>query len=165
MDFDNDIVIHLAISPICIWANRRNNHTVWYILYRSAANWHVINGVTHRERWRLWNSLLARRVLQRSGPVLKSYSKTVSFSVIPRSSPSHLCVCVRACVRACVCVSSRVRMHACSQHHTCVCGSVEEAGAGERLWEWDTYFLRIYFIFIVILNVPSWVLSPCVKGF
>ena len=26
-------------------------------------------------------------------------------------------------------------------------------------------FLRIYFIFIVILNVPSWVLSPCVKGF
>ena len=31
MDFDNDIVIHLAISPIGIWATRCNNHTVWYI--------------------------------------------------------------------------------------------------------------------------------------
>ena len=31
------------------------------------------------------------------------------------------------------------------------------------MWQWDTYYLRIYFIFIVISNVPSWILSPCVK--
>ena len=47
--------------------------------------------------------------------------------------------------------------------------SVEEAGAGEteeRMWEWDIYiyFFYVLFYFIVILNVPSWVLSPCVKG-
>ena len=66
-----------------------------------------------------------------------------------------VCVCVRAgvCVHACVC--ARAWMHACSsEHYSCVCGcmSVEEAGAGE----WGernvrVRFLRIYFIFIVIL--------------
>ena len=34
------------------------------------------------------------------------------------------------------------------------------------MWEWDIYihFFYVLFDFIVILNVPSWVLSPCVKG-
>ena len=47
-------------------------------------------------------------------------------------------------------------MHACSEHYSCVCGcmSVEEAGAGEWGENVRVRFLRIYFIFIVILNVP-----------
>ena len=81
-----------------------------------------------------------------------------------------VCVCVRErlceCVHACVCACTR--MHMCSEHYICVCRcmSVEEAGAGERerMWKWVVVFLRIYFLFIVILNVPSWVLSPSVKG-
>ena len=56
-------------------------------------------------------------------------------------------------MRACVCVC----MHACSEHYSCVCGcmSVEEAGAGEWGENVRMRFLRIYFIFIVILNIPS----------
>ena len=48
-------------------------------------------------------------------------------------------------------------MHACSEHYTCVCGcmSVEEAGADEKGEKVRVRFLRIYLIFIVILNVPS----------
>ena len=50
-------------------------------------------------------------------------------------------------------------MHAChsSEHHSCVCGcmSVEEAGAGEWGENMRGRFLRIYFIFIVILNILS----------
>ena len=48
-------------------------------------------------------------------------------------------------------------MHACSEHCSCVCGymSVEEAGAGEWGENVRVRFLRIYFIFMVILNVPS----------
>ena len=65
-----------------------------------------------------------------------------------------VCVCVRAgvCVHACVC--ARAWMHACSsEHYSCVCGcmSVEEAGAGEWGENVRVRFLRIYFIFIVIL--------------
>ena len=78
------------------------------------------------------------------------------------------CVCVCVCVRTCVC--ARMRMHACSEHYTClrvyVCGRSWGGWEGERMWEWDIYiyFFYILFYFIVILNVPSWVLSPCVKG-
>jgi len=59
------------------------------------------------------------------------------------------------CVCACMSATARVWMHVCSEHYSCVCGcrSVEEAGAGE--WGENVRFLRIYFIFIVILNVPS----------
>ena len=41
--------------------------------------------------------------------------------------------------------------------YSCVCGcmSVEEAGAGEWGENVRVRFLRIYFIFIVVLNVPS----------
>ena len=45
---------------------------------------------------------------------------------------------------------------------------MEEAGAGERGRQCESeidIFLCIYFIFIVILNVPSSVLSLCVKRF
>ena len=70
-----------------------------------------------------------------------------------------VCECVRervcVCVHACVC--ARACMHACSEHYSCVCGcmSVEEAGAGEWGENVRMRFLRIYFIFIVILNIPS----------
>ena len=59
--------------------------------------------------------------------------------------------CVSACAR--VCVSARAWMHACSELYKCVCGCmpVEEAGAGERGRECESD----YFIFIVILSVPS----------
>ena len=66
-------------------------------------------------------------------------------------------VSVRVCVRVCVCVRARAWMHACSEHHSCDCGcmSVEEVGAGEWGEKVRVRFLHIYFIFIVILNVPS----------
>ena len=63
-----------------------------------------------------------------------------------------MCVCV--CVHACVHVCARMDAHVfCS----CVCGcmSVEEAGAGEWGENVRVGFLCIYFIVIVILNVPS----------
>ena len=58
-------------------------------------------------------------------------------------------------MHACVCV--RPWMHACSEHYSSVCGciSVEEAGAGEQGENVRVKFLSIYFIFIVILNIPS----------
>ena len=45
----------------------------------------------------------------------------------------------------------------CSEHYSIVCGcmSVEEAGAGEWGENVRMRFVRIYFIFIVILNIPS----------
>ena len=61
------------------------------------------------------------------------------------------------CVRACVHVCMHAWMHTCSEHHSCVCGrmSVEEAGVGERGENVRVRFLRIYLIFIVVLNIPS----------
>ena len=57
----------------------------------------------------------------------------------------------------CAHMCARTWMHACSEHYSCVCGcmSVEEAGAGEWGENVRVKVLRIYFIFIVILNVPS----------
>ena len=55
----------------------------------------------------------------------------------------------------CAHMCARTWMHACSEHYSCVCGcmSVEEAGAGE--WGEKASEIFTYFIFIVILNVPS----------
>ena len=78
-----------------------------------------------------------------------------------------VCVCVPACVRACVCacmhacVCACMQITICSEHRTCVCGcmSMEEVWMGKRGRERESeiyvYFLRIYFIFNIILNVPS----------
>ena len=74
------------------------------------------------------------------------------------------CVCVHVCACVCVCVCVRVcvhvQMHVCSEHYTCVlgCMSVEEAGANKRGRECvsEIYIFYVFFyIFIVILNVPS----------
>ena len=67
---------------------------------------------------------------------------------------------VRACMCVCVCarMCARTRVDACvSEHYSCVyrCLSVAEARAGERGGNVSVRFLCIYFIFIVILNVPS----------
>ena len=68
-----------------------------------------------------------------------------------------VCVCVHACVCVCVCVCARPWMDACSEHYSCVCGcmSMEEAGAGEWGENVSVTLARMYFIFIVILNLPS----------
>ena len=84
----------------------------------------------------------------------------------------YILICFKqcsVCVCVCVCVRAHARMHVCSEHYTCVCRcvSVEEAGAGERGRECESKiytYTSFTFYFIVILNVPSWVLSPCVKG-
>ena len=70
----------------------------------------------------------------------------------------HVFVCVCVCVCACVCVC--VREHGC----TCVL-NITHVYAGVCQWKKPgqasgeenvrVRFLRIYFIFIVILNVPS----------
>ena len=74
------------------------------------------------------------------------------------------CVCVSVCVCACtVCA----RMRVLNITHVCRCMSVEEARAGKRGRECESEiytYISFMFYFIVILNVPSWVLSPCVMG-
>ena len=66
-------------------------------------------------------------------------------------------VCVHVCVCVHTCVCRHAWMHTCSEHYSWVCGcmSVEEAGAGEWGENVRVRFLGIYFIFIVVLNVPS----------
>ena len=55
-----------------------------------------------------------------------------------------------------MCVRARVDAECC-EHYSCVTGciSVEEAGADEWGENVRVRSLRIYFIFVVILNIPS----------
>ena len=78
----------------------------------------------------------------------------------------RILICFKRC-SVCVCVCVCVCMRMFWTWHVCGCMSVEEAGVGERGRECESEictFISFTFYFIVILNVPSWVLSPCVKG-
>ena len=64
--------------------------------------------------------------------------------------------CACACVCACVCAGACGCMHVLNITHV-FAGVIQwkkpGQASGERMW---VRFLGIYFIFIVILNVPSW---------
>ena len=80
-----------------------------------------------------------------------------NFRILIYVSSDEACVCVCAYVCMCAYVCVHAWMHVCSEHYStvCRCMSVEEAWEGEWGENVRVRFLRIYFIFIVILNVPS----------
>ena len=103
----------------------------------------------HKVQWTSFQSvgrgilnllILTEACLNRTNNTNKIYTQDI-----------YICACV--CVRVCAWTD------VCSEHYSCVCRcmSVEEAGAGkwgENVSEFSE-ILCIYFIFIVILNVPS----------
>ena len=116
-------------------------------------NWESRYTHTHREEENRYTKQLQnsterryRKLVHKAGPKMQNFRILICFKWW------SVCVCVHACVHV------HAWMHACSEHYSCVCGcmSVEEAGAGEWGENVRVRFLGIYFIFIVILNVPSW---------
>ena len=137
-------------------------------LHKSKWHYHLRheNGNTDQANDTMWDACLWSLQLNQSRMTASTWANCfcawMNVYLEHHLSPHNsVCVCVRACVRV------HVWIHACSECYTClqvyVCGRSQGGQEGERMWEWDIC-ISFTFHFIVILNVPSWVLSPCVKG-